>query len=257
MPLLLTPLPGPQFVHRIGRFAFSDDQLEDVLVCLEHDRGAYTTREVVLVFRYRWPSQFQFLLVSDLDLVMRWLIANRRAKSTSESLERTQIINTFKIELREAEVCNVLALAKRIAPDIVLVIRATKLYSNLSSLDIAHGLTNRCSKLVRGYRYVWMCPFTEMQVENIWNRSRLAKTKTSNYIGGKTRQLPTFLDLLEAFKRDVIAGRADEALRLDPRSCGNETSAANLVEEVVHLFLCSVASNTILEAVITEPVIHS
>ncbi len=293
VPLLLTPLARPQSVHCIGRFAFSDDQLEDVLVCLEQPRGIYTTREVALVFKYRWPSQFRFLLESDLEFVMKWLIANRQAKKyvdikharivealihdwtsrerrsindymhgnferqdTSGSPEITQIINTFKIELREAEVCIVRAIAKRVGPDIVLDILCTKLSTDLSFLDIACGLTNRYSNLVRGYRYVWMCPFTETQVETIWNRSQLAKTKTWNYIAGKTKGLP-MPDFLKAFKRDVRAARADEALRLDPRCCGNETSAANLVEEVVHLFLCCVASKTILEAVITEPVMHS
>lgn len=44
---------------------------------------------------------------------------------------------------------------------------------------------------------------------------------------------------------DVEAGRADDTLGFDPRSCGNEESAADLVEEVIHLFLCCVDSEDI------------
>ena len=308
VPLLLTPPPRPQSEFRIGRFAFSDDQLEYLLVCLKHAGGIYTTREFVLVFRYKWPHQFRFLLESDMELVKKWLVDNSQAKKcvdikdariveglvddrtsldgrsindytrpepldserewyqvferqqyTSRSPEVTQIINTFRIELREAEMFDVLALAKRIGPEIVLVIRATKIRSDLSSLDIACGLTNRYSKFVRGYRYVWMCPFTEMHVETIWYRSQLAKNESFKYLarGIAIGQLPTLTDLIEAFKKDVGAGGADKALRLDPRSSGDETSAVNFAAEVVRQFLSCVAGKAILETAITEPVMHS
>lgn len=53
------------------------------------------------------------------------------------------------------------------------------------------------------------------------------------------------------FMKDVVAGHADDKLGLDPRSRGNERSAANLGEEVTHLFMSRVDSEDNLGALIT------
>lgn len=149
----------------------------------------------------------------------------------------TQLVNTFKIELREAEVCNIRALAKSIEPQVVQIILANKLFSDLSSADIALGLTNRYSNLVRDYRYVWIVPFTELHVETVWYSSQLAQTISFKMVAEEKRQQMEMKNFLMAFMRDVVAGLADETLGLDPRSRGNEESAASLVEEVIILFL--------------------
>lgn len=132
-------------------------------------------------------------------------------------------------------------------PDIVIDILTFKLFSGLSSLDIALGLTNRYSKSVRGYRYVWMFPFTSMHVELVWARSQSPQTEIFKCIARGDRQQPPLRNFLTAFMEEVEAGRADETLRIDPRSCGNERSAANLVEEVINLFSSRVDSKDILE----------
>ncbi|KAF6225726.1 hypothetical protein HO133_009727 [Letharia lupina] len=163
----------------------------------------------------------------------------------------TQLVNTFKIELREAEASGIRALAKSIELQVVLIILANKLFSDLSSADIALGLTNRYSHLVRGYRYVWMFPFTEMHVELVWNRSQVAQTEPFKVLAEKNGQQMSVRRFLMAFMRDVVAGRADKTLVLDPRSCGNERSAANLVEDVIGLFMSCVDSKDILGALMT------
>lgn len=76
----------------------------------------------------------------------------------------SQIVSTFKLDLRDAEVHYIRLAAKRIEPRIVQIVLATKLFSNLSSIDIALGLTSLYSILAKG-RYVWMFPFTEKHVE--------------------------------------------------------------------------------------------
>lgn len=164
----------------------------------------------------------------------------------------TRLINTFKIELREAQASDVRALAKAIEPRIVLVILASKFFLDLSSADVALGLTHRCSKLFRGYRYVWLIPFEECHVETVWYRSQLAQTESFKLVAGMDRQQSTFRRLLISFMEDVESGRADERLWLDPRSCGNERSAADLVEEIISLFLEQVASKDVFEALMAE-----
>lgn len=160
----------------------------------------------------------------------------------------TRLINTFNIELRETEVFVVRLLAEKFEPRVVEVILASKLYLNLSYEDIALGLTRGFSYLLRGYRYVWMLPFKKRHVEIVWYRSQLAQTESLRRIAGKDRQEENFSRFLMLFMKCVESGRADERLGLDPRSCGNGTSAANLVEEVMRLFLGKVASKDMFEA---------
>lgn len=58
-------------------------------------------------------------------------------------------------------------------------------------------------------------------------------------------QNPSFRRSLGLFEEQVEAGRADETLTLDPRSYGNETSAGNLVEEIIRIFLSHVEEEVI------------
>ena len=176
-----------------------------------------------------------------------WYRDFKRHRYTSRLPEIQQLVNNFNIELREAEIREVLALAKTMEPDIVIDILTIKLFSDLSSLDIALGLTNRYSQSVRDYRYVWMFPFTNIHVEFVWARSQSPQTEIFKCIARGNRQQPRLRKFLTAFMEEVEAGRADETLRIDPRSCGNEGSAANLVEEVIHLFSSCVDSKDILE----------
>ena len=92
----------------------------------------------------------------------RYFVKQRYASTPVES---TQLVNTFNSDLAEAEFHRIRQLAKRIEPKVVQIILATKLHSELSSVDIALGLTNIFSILARGLRYVWMFPFTQLHVE--------------------------------------------------------------------------------------------
>lgn len=94
-----------------------------------------------------------------------WDLYFVKQRYASRLVESTQIVNNFKYELAEAEFHRIRQLAKRIEPKVVQIILATKLHSDLSSVDIALGLTNLYSILARGLRYVWMFPFTELHVE--------------------------------------------------------------------------------------------
>lgn len=78
-PLELTPVTKDPAVHHVGRFAFSEDQLDYVLVNLVHVEGINTTSEVVLVMKYKWPEQFELLLNSDLEMVIQWFCPNPQA----------------------------------------------------------------------------------------------------------------------------------------------------------------------------------
>ena len=77
----------------------------------------------------------------------------------------TLLVNTFNCDLRDAELRHIRQSAKTIKPKVVQSVLATKLHSDLSSVDIALGLTNLYSVLARGLRHVWMFPFTELHVE--------------------------------------------------------------------------------------------
>ena len=66
-------------------------------------------------------------------------------------------------------------------------------------------------------------------------------------VSGMDRQKPKFISSLVIFREQIEAGRADETLKLDPRSRGNERSVANLVEEVIHIVLTRDGSKTRLE----------
>ena len=166
----------------------------------------------------------------------------------------TQLVNTFNIELREAEVCGIRDLAKGMELEVVKIILTSKVFWDFSSRDIALGLTHRYSRLVRGCRYVWMFPFTEEQVEIVWCRSQMTQNEpfmVTVYTTTQERE-----ELQKAFLRDVKAGRADKTLDFDPRSCGNEKSAADLPEEVLRLFNSRTVGKEILEAVITRQARH-
>lgn len=77
----------------------------------------------------------------------------------------SHLVNAFKLDLRDAEVHEMRLVAKRNEPRAVQNILATKLFSDLSSIDIALGLSRAYSHLDRGSRYKWMFPFTEKHVE--------------------------------------------------------------------------------------------
>ena len=147
-----------------------------------------------------------------------------------------QLVNTFKIELREAEVFAVRQFAEAMEPEVVEITLISKLFSDFSSRDIALALTHRYSGfgLNHSCRYVWIFPFTEDHVEIIWLVSQMAHNKHFKVTKGTTRQQRE--ELIAAFSRDVLAGRADKTLAVDPRCYGNEKSAANLPEEILRLF---------------------
>lgn len=63
-------------------------------------------------------------------------------------------------------------------------------------------------------------------------------------VSGMDRQKPGFIRSLEFFREQVELGRADETLKFDPRSRGNEMSLSNLVEEVIHIVLTRDGSET-------------
>lgn len=70
--------------------------------------------------------------------------------------------------LRKGAAClQTRTLAKVIEPRVVLFILATKLLSDLSSVDIALGSIDCLSKLFRRCRYMWISPFTETHVETV------------------------------------------------------------------------------------------
>lgn len=64
------------------------------------------------------------------------------------------------------------------------------------------------------------------------------------------RHTPSLIRNLAVFREQVEAGRADETLKLDPRSRGNKTSASSLVEEVIHIVLGRDNSHRILQELI-------
>ena len=77
-PFSLIPLTKPRSA-RIGPVLFSEDQLEYVFINLEHAGGINTTSDVVFVMKYKWPDDFELLIESDLEIVMRWLDHNCQA----------------------------------------------------------------------------------------------------------------------------------------------------------------------------------
>lgn len=78
-PLTLESLTESQAIPHIGRFNFSDYQLEYVLVNLVHAKGTNTTSQVVSVLTYKWPKQFKLILDSDLEMVTEWVGPDPRA----------------------------------------------------------------------------------------------------------------------------------------------------------------------------------
>ena len=162
-----------------------------------------------------------------------------------------QLVNTFKIELREAEVLSVRQFAEAMEPEVVEITLISKLFSDFSSRDIALGLTHRYSRFGQNHicRYVWMLPFRKYHVEYIWDISQLAQNEHLKVTAGTTGQQRE--ELLTAFSKDVIAGRANKTLAFDPRSYGNEPSAASLPEEVLRLFLSRADGQYLFEAMIT------
>lgn len=95
-----------------------------------------------------------------------WYRAFERERHAFRRLEVTQVVSTFNIEFREAEASDVRTLAYIIEPRVVLFILATKLFSDLSSVDLALGLVYCLFKLFRDCRYMWISPFTETHVGN-------------------------------------------------------------------------------------------
>ena len=155
-------------------------------------------------------------------------------QSDSESPNVTQLANAFRFELREAEICRVRPIAKTVLNKVVTLVLASKLFSDLSSEDIALGLTKAYSVLFRGYRYVWMSPFTKKHVEIILHRSQQAQTKLFKEMKEVERGDPDLREYQEAFLTAVEAGRAD--LGLEARCYGGEKSSADFVQEIMDLF---------------------
>ena len=71
-------------------------------------------------------------------------------------------------------------------------------------------------------------------------------------VSGMDRQDPRLIRSLEIFREHVKAGRADETLRLDPRSRGNKASVCSLVEEIIHIFMTCDCSKITLEALMQK-----
>ena len=171
----------------------------------------------------------------------------------SESPKVRHLVNRFNIELREAEICSIRAIAKNIEQAVVLLILTNKIFTNLSFADIALGLTHDYSTLARGCRFVWAYPFTGKHVETVWDQSRRAHNNDLfKEIAGQERQEESLQRLLKDFMEKVVAGRADKEGRLDPRCFGKEKSAANLVDEVLLVFLRRVNSQSMLAALMAE-----
>ena len=146
------------------------------------------------------------------------------------------------MDLREAEILGVRQFAEAIELEVVKIILTSIIFSRFSSRDIALGLTHRYARLIHSCRYVWMFPFTEDHVERIWCVSQPTQNEhskeTARTTGPQREELLTDFsgDLLAHFSGDVMAGRADKTLGFSPRSYGNEKSAVNLPDEVLHLF---------------------
>lgn len=118
-----------------------------------------------------------------------WYRAFERERHAFRRLEVTQVVSTFNIEFREAEASDVRTLAYIIEPRVVLFILATKLFSDLSSVDIALGSIDCLSKLFRRCRYMWISPFTETHVETVWYRSKLAQIKSFKMMARRNRHV--------------------------------------------------------------------
>ena len=147
----------------------------------------------------------------------------------------TLLVNTFEMDLRQAEILGVRQFAEAIELKVVKIILTSKITSRFSSRDIALGLTHRYSRLVHSCRYVWMFPFTEDHVERIWCVLQMTQNEHSKETASTTGQQEE--ELLTGFSGDILAGRADKTLGFHPRSYGNEKSAVNLPDEVLRLFL--------------------
>ena len=140
------------------------------------------------------------------------------------------------MELREAEVDSARRRVGRLRKYVVSSVLRCKLFTELSSADIAIGVTSMYSREFKGYRYVWTTPFTAKNVETIWYCSQRAQSKTFRREAGKTKDNEALRSYLWHFKKVVEGGRADEMSVVDPRSYGNVESAINLVGEIMRLF---------------------
>ena len=70
LPELSAPVDKLQDFHHLGEFMFDNYQLQYLLVNSTLARGRNSIREVATVLRYKWPSQFRWLLDSDLETVL-------------------------------------------------------------------------------------------------------------------------------------------------------------------------------------------
>ena len=75
-PPMLTPVTANPVVYHVGRFPFSEYQLDYVLVNLVHIEGINTISEMVLVMKYKWPEQFELLAKSDLEMMIQRFCPN-------------------------------------------------------------------------------------------------------------------------------------------------------------------------------------
>lgn len=178
--------------------------------------------------------------------------AFERERHAFKRPEVTQLVNPFQIEFREAEASDIRLFAKMIEPIIVRCILVTKLFSDLSSIDIALGINYRLFNSVGVVRFAWQSLFTESHVETIWYHSKLAQTESFKMMARRNRHARELRGYLCAYKTDLAAGRADETWGPDPRCFGNERSAADLVEEIIYQFLSCVDGKNILEKCLSE-----
>ena len=74
--LTLDKLTEDPAIHHIGRFKFSNFQLQYVLVNFAYHKSINTVHEMGLIMRCKWPKQFALLLESDLEMVSQWLCHN-------------------------------------------------------------------------------------------------------------------------------------------------------------------------------------
>ena len=66
------PLTKPESRFWFGLFQFSETQLEYVGLNIESAGGNYTAEEVMMVLRYKWPNEFQYLLEDELEELVQY-----------------------------------------------------------------------------------------------------------------------------------------------------------------------------------------
>ena len=229
--LFLSPTQ-PEDVFRISHLVLRQTQLEYMLVNI---KKFHNYREVLMVIRYKWPEQFRLLKEKDLTMVFQWVRSNPQVTQRLNLKSTIEDVNTFRIELREAEAWSVRAQAKTLVDVIVNNVLISKIFWNLSNKDIALGLTAFCAKAVEGYTYVWSFPFTETQVETIFGHYLKDHPKYIKKLARMNEKDSAFIQYRDMWADRVKRARADRYMGVDPRSYGNVDSAASLVEEIMLL----------------------